>query len=74
MDRFFKIIRRVNSVLFLIVLLGVGALSAWYAWRLYDWYQNSDSYGADNSGTDDEGRTRSYSSGSGGTSWGSGHK
>jgi hypothetical protein len=54
MDRFFKIIRRVNSVLFLIVLLGVGALSAWYAWRLYDWYQNSDSYGADNSGTDDE--------------------
>lgn len=42
MDRFFKIIRRVNSILFLLVLLGLGACSAWYAWTLYGWYQRHD--------------------------------
>ena len=37
MDRFFKILRRVNSVLFLLVLIGTGASAAWCAWVFAEW-------------------------------------
>ena len=42
MERFFRIIRRVNSVLFLVVLLGVGSCAIWYGFALYHWYHPHD--------------------------------
>jgi hypothetical protein len=42
MERFFRIIRRVNSVLFLVVLLGAGGCTIWYALTLYHWHQSRD--------------------------------
>jgi len=42
MERFFRIIRRVNSVLFLVVLLGVGGCAIWYGFALYHWYHPHD--------------------------------
>lgn len=38
MKRFFTIVRRINSILFLLVLLGVGAGAAWWSWQLHHWY------------------------------------
>lgn len=42
MERFFTIIRRINSILFLLVLLGVGASAAWWSWQLHQWYARYD--------------------------------
>lgn len=39
MDRFFKILRRINSVLFLLVLIGTGASAAWCAWVFAEWHR-----------------------------------
>jgi hypothetical protein len=57
MERFFKVIRRVNSILFLLVLLGVGGCTIWYALYLYDWYQRAEHASAVDGGavaTDEE--------------------
>ncbi len=40
MERFFKGLRRVNSVLHLLVLLGVLGCTIWYATVLYSWHQS----------------------------------
>jgi hypothetical protein len=37
MERFFRVIRRLNSILFLLVLLGTGGSTVWYATVLYQW-------------------------------------
>jgi hypothetical protein len=42
MERFFRIIRRVNSILLLVVLLGVGGCAIWYGLALYHWYHPHD--------------------------------
>ena len=43
MDRFFKILRRINSVLFLLVLIGIGASAAWCALVFAEWRRQFES-------------------------------
>lgn len=45
MERFFKGLRRVNSVLHLLVLLGVLGCTIWYATALYSWHQSRERTG-----------------------------
>lgn len=45
MERFFRVIRRLNSILFLVVALGVGGCAIWYGLLLYHWHQSRDRAG-----------------------------